>query len=482
MANTRGGQIVLGLKEEADGTLVVHGIEDVERVERELWNLLQNRQKVSANLLSEADVVQHVIDAKRIIVVHVPRATRKQRPIYLQGDWTQVYVRVGDGDRRLDVERIRRMLADAEYDTRDQRVLPKFGLGDLNTDSIAAYRNLLRSNSPGHPWLADSDQRLLEKLGAWRHDRESGEEGLTSAGLLFFGQDTSIREAFPYYFLDYQERPDLQDPSRWLDRITPDGTWSGNLFDFFRRVIPRIKSDLKVPFELDADLVRKDETHVSEALREAVVNALIHADYDGRTSLQIVQSREGFVLRNPGMLRLSVEEIRQGGRSDCRNRTLQRMLALLGFGEQAGSGFSRILRAWREQNWVEPLISDDASGDYTLLRLSNASLSQSLPQSLSQSLSQTANSPQNLAQGLPQTSTVAGEHWSPREQVETAILELCKGRFLTVREIATALARSSKTIRQNYVTRLVADGRLELRDPDNPTIPDQAYRTAERSQ
>lgn len=126
-------------------------------------------------------------------------------------------------------------------------------------------------------------------------------------------------------------------------------------------------------------------------------------------------------------------------------------------------------------------LPDDSWPAYSargLLRLSGGSLSQSLPQRLSQ----TANSPQNLTQGLPQTSTVAGEHWSPREQVETAILELCKGRFLTVREIATALARSLKTIRQNYVTRLVADGRLELRDRDNPTIPDQAYRTVERHQ
>lgn len=86
---------------------------------------------------------------------------------------------------------------------------------------------------------------------------------------------------FPYYFLDYQDRPEFEDSSRWSDRITPDGTWSGNLFDFFRRVIPRIKSDLKVPFDLDADLVRKDDTHISEALREPVVNSIIHADYEG---------------------------------------------------------------------------------------------------------------------------------------------------------------------------------------------------------
>ena len=89
-----------------------------------------------------------------------------------------------------------------------------------------------------------SEHAFTPPPGAWIAERLKNLNELL-AGLLVFGQDTSIREVFPYYFLDYQERPELQDPSRWLERITPDGTWSGNLFDFFRRVIPRIKSDLK---------------------------------------------------------------------------------------------------------------------------------------------------------------------------------------------------------------------------------------------
>ncbi len=144
MANTRGGHIVLGLKENADGDFQVHGMTDPDRVERDLWNQLQNPQKVSVNVLREGDVTQREIDSKHILVVHVPRASRAERPVYLQGDWSHAYVRVADGDRRLERDRVRRLLADAEYDTRDDRVLPKYGIGDLDTDSLAAYRNLFR--------------------------------------------------------------------------------------------------------------------------------------------------------------------------------------------------------------------------------------------------------------------------------------------------------------------------------------------------
>ena len=59
-----------------------------------------------------------------------------------------------------------------------------------------------------------------------------------------------IHEAVPNYFVDYQERPlegEGAEDTRWLDRVVPDGTWSGNLFDFYRRVVRKLVSDTKVP-------------------------------------------------------------------------------------------------------------------------------------------------------------------------------------------------------------------------------------------
>ena len=80
----------------------------------------------------------------------------------------------------------------------------------------------------------------------WKKDRKSAEEGLTIAGLLMFGKMISIQEEFPNYMLDYQERPEARAEARWVDRISLDGTWSGNLFDFYTRVIRKLTSDLKV--------------------------------------------------------------------------------------------------------------------------------------------------------------------------------------------------------------------------------------------
>lgn len=133
--------------------------------------------------------------------------------------------------------------------------------------------------------------------------------------------------------------------TRWLDRIVPDGAWSGNLYDFFRRVIRKLTEDLKVPFVLQ-DGARVDDTPAHQALREALVNTLIHADYSGRASVLVVKQPSGFVFRNPGMMRVPAAQALAGGASDCRNRTLHQMFLFINLGERAGSGLPKIRAGW----------------------------------------------------------------------------------------------------------------------------------------
>lgn len=376
MANSRGGQVVLGLKERRDRTLEVHGIGDPEAVQRELWDLLNNRNKISANLLSEGDVEEVEVEGRTLIVLRIPRAPRSERPVYLGPDpRTGTYLRSHEGDRKADRDRVRRMLADAEYETRDARVLKGYDLADVDADSLAAWRNVFRSKEPGHPWVGLPDLDLLKQLGGWRRDRDEDLEGLTLAGLLMFGRAETITDVLPHYFVDFQERDNPPGGAiSWSDRVHPDGRWTGNVFDFFRKVVVKLTADLKVPFRIGPDLQRIDDTPVHRALREALVNALVHADYEGRLSVQVLKLRDGFEFRNPGVPRLPLSTIREGGSSDCRNRNLQKMFGLIGFGERAGSGFSRILQAWREQHWAAPSLDEDPELDTTTLRLTTESL------------------------------------------------------------------------------------------------------------
>ncbi|MDO8873654.1 MAG: hypothetical protein Q7V05_13140 [Methanoregula sp.] len=56
-----------------------------------------------------------------------------------------------------------------------------------------------------------------------------------------FGKLSPILDAVPYYLVDYQERrAENDDGTRWVDRVTTDGTWSGNLYDFFQIAIQKL--------------------------------------------------------------------------------------------------------------------------------------------------------------------------------------------------------------------------------------------------
>lgn len=367
-ANTQGGVVLLGVREK-DGQFSVAGLSNIEKVRTDLFNTLNNPAKVSVNLLTDREVVVRVLEGKQVLEVKIPAASRKQKPVFLNGQpLGNTYRRLHEGDRRCSEEDVRRMFAEQVEDCRDERILPNYDFADIDPDSLRIYRQMLSDIKPGHPALEHQGIEFLRQIGGWRKDRASGVEGLTLAGLLMFGRWLSIQESVPHYFVDYQERPQAKTELRWVDRLVPDGTWSGNLFDFYRRVYRKLVEDLKVPFALKGDQ-RQDETPVHEALREALVNTLVHADYTGRVSVLVVKRPDLFGFRNPGGLRLPLEQVLQGGTSDCRNRLMHQMFLLIGLGERGGSGVPKIYSGWRSQHWRPPALYEKPEPEQTLLEL-----------------------------------------------------------------------------------------------------------------
>jgi ATP-dependent DNA helicase RecG len=296
------------------------------------------------------------------------------RPIYISpAPFGNTYRRRHEGDYRCADDEVRRMLADADPLPADQRILTGFTLDDLDADSLAQYRQRFRASKSEHAWLSLGDKELLERLGGWRHDRAAGAQGLTLAGLLMFGKDGAIRdpEAAPAYFVDYREKIDPM--TRWSDRVYPDGAWEANLFQFYKRVWPKLSAGLPTPFQLEGDM-RRDETPAHVALREAVINALIHTDYSAPGGVVLERYPDRFVFENPGTMLVSFEQFRRGGVSECRNKSLQKMFLMIGGGEQAGSGVDKIRTGWRSRHWRAPFLNIQTQPDRMMLTLPMVSL------------------------------------------------------------------------------------------------------------
>lgn len=371
-ANSRGGVVVLGVREKPIGHFQVSGIPNPQKVITELFNELNNPKKVSRNLVADDDVQVQDFDGHSVILISVRRATRHERPLHLGSTpfGGNTYRRLHEGDRPCDDETVRRMLAERVEDERDSRIFSGFGWNDIDHRSLAVYRQLLRDTKPTHPFLEQDDFGLLKKIRGWRRDRQSGTEGLTLAGVLMFGTWEAIQEVAPHYFVDYQERPEPKKELRWVDRLVPDGSWSGNLFDFYRIVYRKLTDPeaLKIPFRLKEGQ-RKDDTPVHEAIREAFVNTLVHADYSGRVSVLVVKRPDMLGFRNPGDMRIPLERALQGGESDCRNRIMHQMFLMIGLGERAGSGIPKIYKGWDWRHWRAPSLREVEEPPQTLLEL-----------------------------------------------------------------------------------------------------------------
>jgi len=329
------------------------------------------------------------------------------------------------------------------------------------------------------------------------------------------------------------------------------------------------------------DAVRRGETHVHEALREALVNTLIHAEHQSTRPIRVIKFLDSFIFSNPGRLRIPRQRLYEGGITDARNPNLQKMFQMLGLGEKAGSGFQKILRAWKEQQWFIPLVSEKLDLEITSVTLPMVSL---IPENVEKELREIVGDDSYcslteldriilvLAHGFGKISNAdiqcyrkehpreigeclkrlvnngwleqfgrsrgtyytlpnqyqpdllllfpnsehyesssehyelssehyesSSEHYEPSSEhykrlweiaapirekgrvnksiVEEAILKLCSEHYLQLRTLAELLGRESDSIRNHYVNPLLSRGSLELKYPDQPNHPDQAYIT-----
>ena len=141
------------------------------------------------------------------IVIEVPRADRRDKPVYVgQNMFKGTFRRNHEGDCHCSAEEVKSMLRDQADTTQDALVLENLLIGDLNQESVHRYRILFNNLKPDHIWSKLGDEEFLLKIGAARKSQNDGRIHPTLGGLIFFGDFITITDELPNYFLDYRER------------------------------------------------------------------------------------------------------------------------------------------------------------------------------------------------------------------------------------------------------------------------------------
>ena len=273
--NTSGGIIILGIEEEKNGDNIIIGINDIDKMEKDIWNTANNLAKVSYNVIGNGDIYKVKIDDKNIMILDIKEAPHNKKPVYLNRKIENTYIRRGEADKKADNDEIGTLMAMA---TPKPLLLDNFSMKDLDSETVSKFRKIIEERYPEKNYKNLNDE------------------------------------------------------------------------DF-----------LKEPFALNEEKVRVSNTSLLiEAIREALVNTLIHADYLQNFPKVKIEMFEGWInFENSGKMLITKDEYVQGGNSVIRNEILVQLVRLIGIAERQGFGGVKICKTSESLFKQQPEIITD---------------------------------------------------------------------------------------------------------------------------
>jgi predicted HTH transcriptional regulator len=333
-ANTAGGVLAIGIE---DGTRRVVGVPDVLAAEERLASIIAD--SIRPRLVPDIEIVPW----RRLQVLVVQVYPSAARPHYLErlGPEAGVFVRVGSTNRRADAAQIEEMRRFGLLESFDEQPIP-----ELNSEALD-FRVASELFAPVRK-LSPSAFRTLRVTTKYQ-----GREVPTVGGFLLFGRDRFDRF-----------------PDSWVLAGRFAGTDRVRILDSteIRNYLPQA-AERAVAFvqkHLSREAVIAGPRRVDRwtvplvALREAIINAIVHADYAERGApIRVAVFDDRVEVENPGILPsgLTIEDIRKGV-SKLRNRVIGRVFHELGLIEQWGSGIQRMTTACQEAGLPSPLLEE----------------------------------------------------------------------------------------------------------------------------
>ncbi len=292
--------------------------------------------------------------------IDVPELPKSHKPAYFiatglpKGAWR----RVGPTDVRCTDEDLSAFWVGQSHEAYDTRLVKDATFADIDLDALAQYRADRAASSPNDEHIQWPDEELLYALGAIR--KVDDRWRVTFAGLLMFGKSSAIRRCLPTIRVDYirvagnQWVPDAAATYESLDMRGP-------IIRLIPRVISAVLDDLPKTFNVGDGLTgQRTETPVIpfRAIREAVVNALMHRSYEAFSPVQILRFANRLEIKNPGYSLKSQDRFEEAG-SEIRNPTIAAMLHETRFAETKGSGIRIMQRTMVEHGLASPTFKSD---------------------------------------------------------------------------------------------------------------------------
>ncbi len=361
-----GGVIILGMEETHDlsAPYSVIGVTDPDKLQKDLSSQCADM----FNHPVRPTIEPYVIDGKKVLVVAVPELDNRHKPLYFKNEGLPrgAWRRIGSTDQRCTEEDLAVFYTDS--DSFDRGIAEDTDLDDIDENAVRYYRKLREEANPDAEELKYSDIDLLRSLKAIVKDK-NGNWRLTNAGLLVFGKQMALRREMPAVRVDYIRVSGTEwvpDPHNRFESIDMRGPF----LLLIGRAFNAIADDLPRGFSLrPGDLQAKRPLSIPEdALREAIVNSLIHQSLRIHRPIQIIRYSNRIEITNPGFSLKPEETLGEPG-SEMRNPTISSIIHETQIAEAKGTGIGTMRRLMKEASMMPPTFDSDHSRNQFTTRI-----------------------------------------------------------------------------------------------------------------
>jgi len=345
-SNTAGGWIVFGVRQ-ISKKFEFSGVSNPEKIETDFISALRGNK---FNKKIVPDCRKYNFEGKKVLAFYIPQRSSRDKPIYYGNTNKNTYIRTGSGDQKATQEEIEHFYRQSSFEEKDKE-LTKFTFKNLDSTTISFYRNYFNQVNPQHRYIGLSDVEFLERIGVIRDKK------ITYGGLLVFGNEETLSEGISNYRIEFLEisGTSYEDaPRRYDYRISSEE----NLFTTFFKIYPRLSQKVEIPFAISSGL-RQDDPPQLQAIREALVNLMIHTDYFSQVNPRIRLFSDRFEFYNPGALPKELKYILKEDFSLPRNPVIAKIFRLVKFSENIGSGFHKMINGWNSHYGLKPIIDGD---------------------------------------------------------------------------------------------------------------------------
>lgn len=365
-SNTRGGVVILGL-DEGRG-FAAAGLPNPAKLAADFASMCSSEMEPAIRPLIQI----HQFENERVIVAEIPELDPAHRPcFYIGAGMTKgSFVRVSDGDRRLSAYEVQIVLSSRGQPRDDEQAVPGTEIGNLAQVGIDALIARLRISRPYA--FQDLDRLAVLRRAKVLVSAPDGRDEVSLAGLLALG--SYPQEQFPQLMLTFVHYPtatgaQLDTGQRFLDNVALEGPIPVMARDALAAIRRNMSRRAVVTGAGRQDIWEYPET----ALREAVVNALVHRDLSGSargTQIQVEMYPDRLVIKSPGGLfgPVTVDSLGEEGISSARNATLIKLLEDVPLPgetrtvcENRGSGIRTMLDALLSAGMSPPRFEDRVS-------------------------------------------------------------------------------------------------------------------------